>query len=81
MDTILKGNVSVYGRAERLLVGIVLVSSVMFYGSVVPPWVSLLAVYPLITSIMAWDPIFAVVLKARSLFGPLDHGRKSPMAS
>lgn len=81
MNTILENNITVCGRNERLFVGIALIASVMFFGEVVPAWVTLLAVYPVITAIMLWDPIFAAVLKMRSLVGPLEFGRKTPLVS
>ena len=81
MNTILKDNITVCGRSERLFVGIALIASVMFFGNVVPLWLTLVAVYPVITAIMSWDPIFAAFLKVRSLVGPLEYGRKTPVVS
>ena len=79
MNTILNDNVTAFGRTERFIVGIALISCVMFFSDVVPAWVALIAVYPVITAIMAWDPLFAVFLKLRSLVGPLEYGRKTTL--
>ena len=81
MNSILDSNMTNLERVIRMLIGFSLVSSVMFFGSMVPPWVALYAVYPLITAIMAWDPIYAGVLKARLIIGPLGHGHKASLAS
>ena len=81
MNTILDSNIAYVERVARMGIGFALVSSVMFFGSVVPAWVSLFAVYPVITAIMAWDPIYAAVLKARCFVEPLGHGHNTPLAS
>jgi hypothetical protein len=81
MNTILDNNMTGVGRVVRMLIGFALVSSVMFFGDEVPAWVSLFAVYPVITAIMAWEPLYAALLKARLLVGPFEHGRKAPLAS
>ena len=80
MNTILDSNIAYVERVIRMLIGFAFVSSVMFFGNEVPAWVSLFAVYPLITAIMAWDPLYAAILKTRLLVGSFGHGHKASMA-
>ena len=81
MNTFLKDNITVCGRIERLFVGIALISSVMYFHNVVPTWLALVAIYPVITAIMSWDPIFAAILKVRTLVGTLEYGQKTTVVS
>lgn len=81
MSSILDSNMTNLGRVIRMLIGFALVSSVMLFGNMVPPWIALYAVYPLITAIMAWDPLFAAMFKARLIVGPFGHGHKASLAS
>jgi hypothetical protein len=64
MNTLLKENLDVWEMGARLLLG-VLVLSVIMFSSIVPVWVSLIAVYPVITAIMAWDPVYALIHASR----------------
>jgi len=79
MDTTLNSNVNIYEVVGRILAGIVLLASVIF-NTVVPVWFALLAIYPVMTAIIAWDPIYAVVLKVISFFESHHFGHKGPMA-
>ena len=79
MNTILSSNLSGIARVTRVIVGFTLMSSVMFYSHEVPVWVSLIAVYPVITAMMAWDPLYAVLSKVQLLVGPLENNRKMPL--
>lgn len=53
-------NVNPLGRLLRLAAGSVLIA-VIFDSSVNAFWLALLAVYPVMTAIMAWDPLYALM--------------------
>jgi len=57
-------NVIPLERLIRLAVGGVLIA-VIFYPSVTAFWLALLAVYPVMTAIMAWDPLYALMEQAK----------------
>ena len=83
MNTILNSNITMYEKGNRILVGIALLASVML-GDMVPVWFALIAIYPIITAIIAWDPMYAAfcatVLKARSFAASLHRSHKIPLA-
>jgi len=56
-------NVVPLERLIRLAVGGVLIA-VIFSPAVTAYWLALLAVYPVITAIMAWDPLYALMDRA-----------------
>lgn len=53
-------NVKPLERLARLVIGSLLVASI-FNPGVTAYWLALLAVYPFITAIMAWDPLYALM--------------------
>ncbi|MDT8385480.1 MAG: DUF2892 domain-containing protein [Gammaproteobacteria bacterium] len=82
MNTLLSRNMTDYEVIGRLFTGAALISGVMFFSDTVPPWVALVAVYPVMTAITAWDPLYATLIKMRSFIVPAHHGhRKLPLAS
>jgi len=79
MDTTLNSNVNFFEVVGRILVGIALLASVIFNAGV-PVWFALLAIYPVMTAIIAWDPIYAVASKVIAFFESHHFGHKGPMA-
>jgi hypothetical protein len=79
METILSSNITLYERVGRILVGIALLSGVMM-NTAIPVWFALLAVYPVISAIMAWDPIYAIVFMVRPWIGSVQHSHKPSLA-
>lgn len=53
-------NIKPLERLIRMVLGSLLVAAV-FYPGVAAPWLALLAIYPLITATLAWDPIYAML--------------------
>jgi Protein of unknown function (DUF2892) len=53
-------NVNPLERLIRLAAGGVLIA-VIFYPGVTAFWLALVAVYPIMTAIMAWDPLYALL--------------------
>lgn len=79
METILNSNITLYERVGRVLVGIALLSGAML-NPAIPVWFALLAVYPVISAIMAWDPFYAVMFKMRPWIESLQHSHKPSLA-
>lgn len=65
MTDALYGNVTSFERLARLVVGGILIA-VIFNPGVSAYWLALLAVYPIITAIMAWDPLYALMDQLKS---------------
>ncbi len=59
-------NVSFYDRINRLVLGSLLLIAMMAMASI-PAWLSLIPLYPILTAIAAWDPLYAILNLARSL--------------
>jgi hypothetical protein len=59
-------NVSFYDKVNRLVMGSLLLIAMMTMDSV-PAWLSLIPLYPILTSIAGWDPLYAVFNLARKL--------------
>ncbi len=57
-------NISKHEAVVRIFGGIVLILAVLVYSSV-PPWLSLIAVYPIMSGIIQWDPLSGVFLWVR----------------
>ena len=53
-------NVGFFDKCNRLLMGSALLMLAMSMN-VIPPWVALIALYPILTAIIAWDPVYAAV--------------------
>lgn len=62
MRDLLKENVSAMEVGIRFMLGAALLAAAMF-DTAAAAWVALLSIYPVITAIMAWDPLYAVVGK------------------
>ena len=65
-------NVSFYDRANRLVLGSLLLIAIMATSSV-PAWLALIPLYPILTAIAAWDPLYAVFNLARNLTTATDR--------
>jgi hypothetical protein len=82
MKTFLSSNLCLQERGSRYFVGALLIASVMAQLPGVPVWVALLAVYPIGTAIMAWDPLFALLETLRQRiefsFDGLSKGNAEP---
>lgn len=53
-------NMSTEETSIRFSIGAVLLSTILLSTSS-SAWIGLLAVYPVITAIMAWDPLYATI--------------------
>lgn len=60
MNELLKENLGVVGVGLRFLFGALLLAVTMV-NSIVPVWLALFAIYPVMTAIMAWDPVYAIL--------------------
>jgi hypothetical protein len=52
-------NLSVYDRINRAIIGSIMLIATMATTSI-PPWVALLTLYPILTAIIVWDPLYAI---------------------
>lgn len=59
MRELLKENIGTWEMGIRFLLGAALLSAAMFDVDAAV-WIALFAIYPVITAIMAWDPLYAV---------------------
>ena len=58
-------NIRPADRLARLVVGAALIA-VIFSPAFNAYWVSLVSVYPIMTAIMAWDPVYALMENHKS---------------
>jgi hypothetical protein len=63
---IMEMNVSFYDKVNRLVMGSILLIAIMATESV-PAWLTLIPLYPILTAIAAWDPLYAMFNLARNL--------------
>lgn len=78
MRDLLKENISSMEIGFRFSLGAALIAAAMFgnemFGGENLTWTALLAVYPVVTAFMAWDPVYAIaqeiVFKAKAAFQP-----------
>ena len=52
-------NLRFYDRINRAIIGSMMLLATMATSGI-PPWVALLALYPILTAIIAWDPLYAL---------------------
>ncbi len=76
MSTLTHSPLTAWDRVARLLLGGLLIGLVMSFAPVVPAWLALLATYPVLTAIMAWDPLYAA---ADALHRPSHHWMHKPL--
>lgn len=55
-------NIGFYDRSSRFLFGLVALVALMATDTL-PPTLALLTLYPTLTAIVAWDPLYAVQIK------------------
>lgn len=71
MSDLLKENIGSVEMGFRFMLGVALIAATMT-GVGLTAWVSLFAVYPIVTAFMAWDPVYAlahiITAKAKTLF-------------
>jgi hypothetical protein len=81
MPEYLRENLSRCEIGTRFLLGAVLLAATVFAGAMAI-WVALLAIYPVMTAIMAWDPVYAAI-RNRHWFEktPSPHKISTPLAS
>jgi len=65
--SVMNFNMSLYDRINRIVIGSVMLIATMATNSI-PPWVALLTLYPMLTAIIAWDPLYAIF---EAVFGKL----------
>ncbi len=58
-------NIGTADRLARFVLGAILIAMI-FSPNFNSTWVSLLSIYPIMTAIMAWDPIYAYLQKLAS---------------
>ena len=76
MRNVLKENIGSVEMGFRFMLGAALIAATMFgnemFGGELVIWMALLSVYPVVTAIMAWDPVYAIghnlVEKAKAAF-------------
>jgi hypothetical protein len=76
MNEFLKENLGTVGVVIRLMLGALLLAAILV-SNVVPVWVALIAVYPVITAIMIWDPVYAAIRFVRASIAGSPHKLKA----
>jgi len=56
----MKLNVGWHDRATRIVIGLAIVAAVFFW-QVDPRWLAVIALYPLVTAIGGWCPVYEVL--------------------
>lgn len=74
MKELLSENMSSYESGFRMILGSLFLIAAVFAGFT-DLWVALIAIYPVITAIMAWDPFYAAIRMLLSLFKPAGASR------
>lgn len=71
MKELLKENLGIVEVGVRFLSGALLLAVIMI-NSIAPVWFALIAVYPVATAIMSWDPLYAAIrmLRGSLVFNP-----------
>ena len=62
MLTTVYDNIHLSDRVARLALGAALIATI-FQPGFNHYWIALVSVYPIMTAIMAWDPIYALMIK------------------
>lgn len=58
MKTFLDANIRLSENVVRYVLGALLIGLVM-YVPFAPVWLALVAIYPIVTAIISWDPLYA----------------------
>lgn len=75
MNEFLKENLGAVGVVIRLMLGALLLATTLV-SNAVPVWVALFAVYPVMTAIMIWDPVYAAIRFVRANIAGNPHNLK-----
>lgn len=65
--SIMDFNMSTYDRINRLVLGSMLLIAIMVATDSIPSWLALMPLYPILTAIIAWDPVYALFNLVRRL--------------
>lgn len=57
-NTIMDFNMGMNDRVNRFMVGAILIVLSMV-SVITPTWIALIALYPILTAIISWDPVYA----------------------
>lgn len=75
MKTFFDTNIRCTEDITRYVLGALLIGFVM-YVQFAPAWLALVAIYPIITAIIAWDPVYAAIRLLKAFLGsPHGFGR------
>lgn len=69
MKTFLDANIRFSENVARYVLGALLIGLVM-YVPFAPVWLALVAIYPIVTAIIAWDPLYAAGGLLKSILVP-----------
>ena len=71
-------NMTTMDSYNRLIVGTTLIGITLLVESL-PSWLTLLGAYPILTGIMTWDPIYALMIVVSDSFSSLVKGKQKPL--
>jgi len=66
-STTLNSNMSSYERGSRFVLAAVLIGAVLVEPGEPVVWLALVALYPMFTALMSWDPIYALFTRATAV--------------
>jgi len=75
---ILDLNMSTMDCYNRFLVGVTLIGMTLLVESI-PSWLALLGAYPILTGMVSWDPLYALMIVARNSITSLIKGKQKPL--
>lgn len=76
MTNLATTNLSTHESLVRVLGGSLLILTVLTNAS--PPWIALLAVYPVMSGIIKWDPLYGAYVYTRIKFRKWIHHKPQP---
>ena len=66
-DTTLSPNMSSRERGSRFVLTAALIGAVLIEPSESAVWLALIALYPMFTALMSWDPVYALFTRATAV--------------
>jgi len=63
---------------NRFIVGMTLIGMALLVEST-PPWLVLVGTYPILTGIISWDPLYALILAIGNAFVSMVKGKQKPL--
>ena len=63
---------------NRFIVGMTLIGMTLLVESI-PTWLALLGTYPILTGIISWDPLYALMLATGNSLASLVKGKQKPL--